>query len=157
LRTDASRAQGKSLRFSVLPSGPVPPNPHALLSSPEMHELLAELGTSKDVVLLDAPPLGTLTDAVPLLPWVDCVVLVVRLQHTSRDALKKACNMLAEMDDVPVLGTVLTGVPRPPRSGYYGAASSSPAASPQDESPKDESQDGRAGGRRSEGVPTSQA
>ena len=128
LRADASRAQGKSLRFSVLPSGPVPPNPHALLSSPEMHELLVELGTSKDVVLLDAPPLGTLTDAVPLLPWVDCVVLVVRLQHTSRDALKKACNILAEMDAVPVLGTVLTGVPRPPRSGHYRAEGSSPAA-----------------------------
>jgi tyrosine-protein kinase len=148
LRTDALRTQDKPLRFSVLPSGPVPPNPHALLSSPEMHELLAELSISKDVVLLDAPPLGTLTDAVPLLPWIDCVVLVVRLQHTSRDALKKACSMLAEMDAVPVLGTVLTGVPRPPRSGYHGTEGSSPAVSPQD---------GRASGRRSAGAPTAKA
>jgi len=153
LRAGASRARDASLRFSVLPSGPAPPNPHALLSSAEMHELLVELCISEDVVLLDAPPLGTLTDAVPLLPWVDCVILVVRLQHTTRDALKKACNVLAELDAAPVLGTVLTGVPRPPRGGYYGAEGSSPAAA----SFQIKSQDGRAGGRRSEGAPTSQA
>jgi Mrp family chromosome partitioning ATPase len=104
------------------------------------------------VVLLDAPPLGTLTDAVPLLAWVDCVALVVRLQHTTRDALKTACNVLAEFD-APVLGTVLTGGPRSPLSGYYEAEGSSPAAA----SLQDESPDGRAGGRRSEGAPTSQA
>jgi Mrp family chromosome partitioning ATPase len=118
-----------------------------------MHELLVELCISNDVVLLDAPPLGTLTDAVPLLPWVDCVALVVRLQHTTRDALKKACNVLAELDAAPVLGTVLTGVPRPPRGGYYGAEGTSPGAA----SFQTKTQDDRAGGRRSQGAPTSQA
>ena len=152
LRARGSGARGGSLRFSVLPSGPAPPNPHALLSSAEMHELLVELCISADVVLLDAPPLGTLTDAVPLLPWVDCVALVVRLQHTTRDALKKACDVLAELDAAPVVGTVLTGVPRSPRNGYYGGEGSSPAAA----SFQTKSRDGRAVGRRPEGAPTSQ-
>ena len=118
-----------------------------------MYELLVELCISNDVVLLDAPPLGMLTDAVPLLPWVDCVALVVRLQHTTRDALKKSCNMLAELDGAPVLGTVLTGVPRSPLSGYYEAKGPSPPAT----SLQNKSQDGRVGGRRAEGAPTSQA
>jgi Mrp family chromosome partitioning ATPase len=150
-RGDASKARGESLRFSVLPGGPAPPNPHALLSSPEMHRLLVELRGSMDAVRLDAPPLGTLTDAVPLLPWVDCVALVVRLEHTTRDALRKSCNMLAELD-APVLGTVLTGAPRTGLGDYYGAESSRPPTT----TLREKSHDGRVGGRRVEGARTSQ-
>jgi capsular exopolysaccharide synthesis family protein len=148
-----TRARGRSVRFSVLPSGPPSPSPQALLSSSQMHEFLVELCISKDVVLLDAPPMGTLTDAVPLLPWVDCVALVVRPEHTTRDALKKACSVLTQLDAAPVLGTVLNGVPRSPLGEYSATADSSPAAS----GFRSASQDGRAGGRPSESAPTSQA
>jgi succinoglycan biosynthesis transport protein ExoP len=150
-RAGPPRARGETTRFSVLPGGAPPPNPHALLSSSEMQELLVELHRSADVVLLDAPPLGTVADAVPLLPWVDGVALVVRLQHTTRDDLRKACNLLAELD-APVVGTVLTGGARPPVDSYYGAESSAPAAGFQDES-----QNGRAGSQRSESRRSPQA
>jgi capsular exopolysaccharide synthesis family protein len=145
--------QGEYVQFSVLPGGPAPPNPHALLSSPEMAELLLELRrSSADVVLIDTPPLGLLTDAVPLIPQVDGVALVVRLQHTTRDELKKACGMLAELD-APTLGKVLTGGPALSLSGYYGGVSPAPAPT----GLGDESHNGRAGSQRSEGAPTSPA
>lgn len=151
-RTSASRGRDETIRFSVLPAGPTPPNPHALLSSPEMYALLGELRMAADVVLLDSPPLGALADAVPLLPRVDAVALVVRLQHTRRDALAKACNILDELD-APVLGTVITGGARPTLKGYYGR-DKHPSSFPD---LQDESENGRAGSQRSEGAPSSQS
>jgi Mrp family chromosome partitioning ATPase len=150
LRVDDSTIRGESPHFSVLAGGQSPPNPQALLSSGEMAELMLDLRSSRDVVLIDTPPLGTLTDAVPLVARVDGVVLVVHLQYTTRDGLKKACEVLAELD-AAVLGTVLIGGARSSLSGYYGTES------PQSSVPgrQRESRNGRAAGRVSEGTQTS--
>jgi succinoglycan biosynthesis transport protein ExoP len=151
-RTGPATVRDEYVQFSVLPGGPAPPNPNALLSSPEMHDLLLELRSSADVVLIDTPPLGLLTDAVPLVPWVDGIALVVRIRHTTRDELKKARSMLAELD-APVLGTVLTGGAAPSLSGYYGDVSS-PSVSG---SIVGDSHNGGPGDRRPEGAPISEA
>jgi capsular exopolysaccharide synthesis family protein len=150
LREDAPQPQGESPHFSVLAGGEAPPNPHALLSSPEMSELMLDLRSSRDVVLIDTPPLGTLTDAVPLVPRVDGIVLVARLQHTTRDALKKTVAVLAELD-APVLGTVLTGGDRSALADYYGKKTIPPDA----RGGRDESRNGRSGRRVPRGTPTS--
>jgi capsular exopolysaccharide synthesis family protein len=94
-------------RLSVLPGGPAPPNPHALLTGTEIAEALHEFRSAADVVLIDTPPLGPLTDAVPLIPRVDGVALVVGLRRTTRDELRRARNLLEEFQ-APVLGTILT-------------------------------------------------
>jgi tyrosine-protein kinase len=146
----AGTVRGEYVQFSVLPGGPAPPNPNALLSSPEMHDLLLELRSSADVVLIDTPPLGILTDAVPLVPWVDGIALVARLRHTTRDELKKARGMLVDLD-APVLGTVLTGGAAPSLSSYYGDVSS-PSVSG---SIVGDSHNGGPGDRRPEGAPIS--
>jgi capsular exopolysaccharide synthesis family protein len=150
LRDDAPQARGESPHFSVLAGGQAPPNPHALLSSPEMSELMLDLRSSRDVVLIDTPPLGTLTDAVPLVPRVDGIVLVARLQHTTRDALKKAVEVLSELD-APLLGTVITGASRSALAGYYGKKTVPPDA----RGGKDESRNGGTGRRISGRAPTS--
>ena len=120
---------GRSARFSVLPSGPPPPNPQAVLSSPTLPHLLAELQSSWDVVLIDTPPLGSVTDAVPLVPSVDGIALVIRLDHSTRDMVRRVCDVLEDLD-APLLGTVLTDVPRRSLSGYYRGASPRTASPP---------------------------
>jgi capsular exopolysaccharide synthesis family protein len=152
LRDGKSAAQDESLNFSVLPGGQPPPNPQALLSSSEMSEIMLELRSSRDVVLIDTPPVGTLTDAVSLVPRVDGVVLVVRLHHTMRDVLKKACDVLAELD-APVLGTVLAGSGRFSVSDYYGE----PSPLLEETELRGESRNGRAGGQVPKGARTSRA
>ena len=149
-RAGSAMSPGEHTGFSVLPAGPAPPNPHALLSSSEMRELLLELRSNTDLVLIDTPPLSLLTDAVPLVPWVDGVALVVRLQHTTRDELKKTLGILAELD-APVLGTVLTGGPPPPLKSYYGGERSVSVSGTLEA----ESQNGRSVAERSEGAPIS--
>ena len=63
--------------LSLLFSGTLPPNPSELLGSKRMHQLLDHLHQSNDVVIIDAPPLLPVTDALVLAPMTDGVMLVI--------------------------------------------------------------------------------
>jgi capsular exopolysaccharide synthesis family protein len=105
--------------FDVLASGSLPPNPSELLGSRQMTELLAELRTQYDVVLLDTPPLLPVTDAAAVAPSADGVILVCRFKRASREQVGRAVQALAAVS-VPVLGTLFTMVPTRGPRGYAG-------------------------------------
>ena len=103
--------------LNVVTSGNLPPNPSELLGSVRMTDILSELAGKFDTVLLDAPPLLAVTDALVLAPAVDGVLIVVKPTITRRAALK---NMLDQLRQVKanVLGIVLNDV-KISRSRYY--------------------------------------
>lgn len=107
----------------VLPSGPTPPNPSELLGSARMVEVLDQLRSEVDIVLLDAPPLLPVTDAAVLAGITNGVLLVVRAAVTKRDQLAKSLETL-EVVQAPVLGFVLNAARRSREEdaygGYYG-------------------------------------
>ena len=111
--------------FQVLPAGPVPPNPQALLARPMMTHVIEDARAMADVVLVDVPPLGTVNDPVTLANLVDGVVLVAHIGRTTRDASRRTLRLLANVD-ARMLGVVVTG--GAPGEGYYGAYTS-PSAS----------------------------
>ncbi|HZT71958.1 MAG TPA: polysaccharide biosynthesis tyrosine autokinase [Terriglobia bacterium] len=102
----------------VLASGPHPPNPAELLSSPTMEQLLKELCRRFNHVVLDSPPLLALTDAIVLSTLVDGVVLVVESGVTPRNALVRSFRMLQDTGS-RVLGTVVNKMDLR-IDGYYG-------------------------------------
>lgn len=102
-------------RLRILPSGPLPPNPAELLGTARVAELLRALASEADVVLIDAPPLLPITDAVVLSSRVDGVVLVATARVTSRRYLSRAVSLL-DQADANTLGVVLNGVGS--ESGY---------------------------------------
>src|SRR5207253_11297967 len=57
--------------LSVLPSGSRPPNPAELLTSPRLKQVLEGFGQVYDFVLVDTPPLLTVTDPCVVVPRVD--------------------------------------------------------------------------------------
>jgi capsular exopolysaccharide synthesis family protein len=63
--------------LSLLPCGPVPPNPAELISSEKMKAMVRELREKYDHILIDSPPLMNVTDPVILSTLVDGVILVV--------------------------------------------------------------------------------
>ena len=67
----------------VMTSGPLPPNPADLLASERMNSLLTQAMADADLVLLDAPPVITVTDAALLAAKVDGVLLVVSAGTTT--------------------------------------------------------------------------
>jgi succinoglycan biosynthesis transport protein ExoP len=118
--SDAVQQWGEGGLLSVLPSGPTPPNPSELLGSQGMADLLHELESTYDLVLIDAPPLLPVTDAAVLANAASGALVVVRHGHTRREQLARAIESLRAVDTA-VFGVVLTMTPtRGPDAYYYG-------------------------------------
>jgi capsular exopolysaccharide synthesis family protein len=108
--------------FDVVLSGPVPPNPSDLLESPRMLAFLKEAEAKYDLVILDAPPAPIVADALPLMLRVGGVVLVTRLNHTTRDGTQRLIQQLDHLGIRP-LGIVVNGDRMRDeyyKGGYYG-------------------------------------
>jgi polysaccharide biosynthesis transport protein len=92
-----------------------------LLGSDRMKRVLWKLQEEADFVLVDAPPLLGISDALTLVPAADSILLVVRVNATSRGALREARHQLEQVD-ARVMGAVLTSVDpsaHPYGSSYY--------------------------------------
>ena len=106
---DVKQTWGRD-ELSILSSGPPPPNPSELLSSPKMRSLLKQLKADYDAVVIDSPPVLPVSDAIVLSREVDGVLVVARTGRTKRADVQRASKSL-EMVGARVLGTVLTFVP----------------------------------------------
>jgi len=99
--------------ISVITAGPTPADPAKLLSSQRMRDVMATFEESYDLVLLDAPPVLGMVDAMVLGTHTSGVLLVGRLDRVTRSELTQANTMLKNLN---VVGVVANGVPRPSRS-----------------------------------------
>ena len=90
----------------VLPSGTGRDGIPKLLYAANLNALLERFRAEFDLVLVDSPPMGLLTDARILGRLSDGVVLVVRANRARTDALRATCMRLLQ-DGIPVLGTIL--------------------------------------------------
>ncbi len=108
--------------FQLLPSGPIPPHPLDLLGGERFRALLRELRESFDWVLLDSPPLSSVSDAVMLSSMAEMVLVVMRHDETDKDVLRRALMRLNAVG-ARVIGGVLNGVDMRKaynREYYYG-------------------------------------
>ncbi len=106
--------------LQLLASGPLPPRPADLLGSQRMEQVLKRLLDDADIVILDAPPVVAVTDAVVLSTKVDGVLLVVSAGETKREHARRAIERLRKVN-ARVLGVVLNNVPLDAAlSSYYG-------------------------------------
>lgn len=105
----------------VLPSGPVPPFPTEMLGSEAMQLLLKRCGELYDFVVIDSPPILSVTDGVILARDSDAVVLVVRHGKSSKHVVRRARDLLVR-SGAPITGVVLNAVDlkSPEYYGYYG-------------------------------------
>ena len=95
--------------LDVLPAGPVPPLPAELLSSIQFSELLVELNSRYDFVLIDSPPALILTDAITIASKADAVVWIVRAGAATRPHLVRAAQQISR-SRMPFIGFVLNGL-----------------------------------------------
>lgn len=110
----------------LLPSGNVPPNPSELLVTQKMVDLLNELKTEFDLIVIDGTPSKLVTDAVILSRLVDSTIIVTGHNMTKKDDLAKVVR------DIKNVGGNIAGVVynQKPSSGkkanetYYYASTS---------------------------------
>jgi succinoglycan biosynthesis transport protein ExoP len=107
--------------LDILPSGPVPPFPTEMLSSEAMLALLERLGHLYTHVVIDSPPILSVTDGVILARIADAVVLVIRHGKSSKHVIRRARDLLLRAG-APITGLVLNSVDlnSPEYYGYYG-------------------------------------
>ena len=104
--------------LSLMASGPKTPRPAELLASERFGDLLRELESSYDFVIVDSPPILPVTDSVILASRVQSVLMVVRGGVTPRDVVKMAKKKLSSSNGV-IAGTVLNGIDMADPYYYY--------------------------------------
>ncbi|WP_263409573.1 GumC family protein [Terriglobus tenax] len=107
--------------LDILPSGPVPPFPTEMLSSDGMQSLLQEAKEKYTHVVIDSPPILSVTDGVILGRQTDAAVLVIRHGKSSKQVVRRARDLLIR-SGIHVTGFILNAVDinSPEYYGYYG-------------------------------------
>jgi len=96
-RLDTAITETPVPNLSVLPAGPMPPNPADLIHSDAFFRLLETLKSRFDRVVVDSPPVCIVTDAVVLSTRLDATVLVVRARRTRREIARQALRALRDV------------------------------------------------------------
>ncbi len=107
--------------LDVLCSGPVPPFPTEMLSSEAMGNLLKECAGIYTHIVIDTPPILSVTDGIILARYADSVVIVVRYGKSSRNVVRRSRELLGR-SGAALTGVVLNSVDitAPEYYGYYG-------------------------------------
>lgn len=108
--------------LDLLSAGGHAANPQAVLATSQFEGLLRSLRDDYDMVLIDTAPVLAVSDAIPLLQLVDGVVIVSRLNQTTRDAAKRLMEILRRAR-VFVVGSVANDIAGLEMRGgytYYG-------------------------------------
>lgn len=107
----------KNLR--ILPSGPVPPNPAELLTSPRFVELVRLLEENSDYVLFDSAPVLAVADSSIISSRVGTTLVVIDASSTHRTAVRHAVTELNRVGGA-IAGTVLNSLDASATPYYYG-------------------------------------
>jgi len=104
-------------RFDVLPVGDAKEAPPEVMESPAFRQLLAQLESRYDIILIDAPPALLTSESQLLARHVDAVAVVVRAMKDRRGTVGRMLRQL-EGQRADVLGVILNGV-RSSVGGYF--------------------------------------
>jgi capsular exopolysaccharide synthesis family protein len=102
--------------LDILPCGPLPTNPAEVMNSLEFSQLLDELGSRYDQIVLDSPPVVPVTDSRILSACCDVTIVVLRAEKSNRRLGKYAVEALRNVGG-SILGAVVNDVSRG-RGGY---------------------------------------
>ena len=107
--------------LDVLASGPIPPFPTEMLSSDAMLQLLAKARETYTHIVMDSPPLLSVTDSIVLAREADAVVLLVRHGKSTKHAVRRARDLLLR-SGAKLAGIALNAVDlsSPEYYSYYG-------------------------------------
>jgi capsular exopolysaccharide synthesis family protein len=93
--------------LTVIPSGPIPPNPSELLGSSRMHDLISNIKSRFDIIIWDSPPLMTVTDGLILSKLLDATIIVVKAGKTTYEIVSRGLKILKGRRETDVAARVI--------------------------------------------------
>jgi capsular exopolysaccharide synthesis family protein len=114
--------QTETPNLQIITAGPIPPNPSELVISKEMDIILEKLKSKYDMVIIDNPPVGLVTDGIMMLQKADYPVYVMRADYSKREFIHFIDRLYFE-NEFHRLSIILNGVDLKKQAysyGYYG-------------------------------------
>ncbi len=105
--------------LDYIPAGPIPPNPSELILGGRFEEMMKYLGKKYDVIIIDTPPVGLVTDGIHALKIATIPIYVVRADFSRRVFLRNI-NHLVKVHKLNNLSLVLNSLKRSSNGGYGG-------------------------------------
>ncbi|MFN3917342.1 MAG: GumC family protein [Flavobacteriales bacterium] len=111
------KSKVKNLDF--ITAGPVPPNSSELIINGRFKETIKELKTIYDIIVVDNPPVGLVTDGVPVITNADFPIYVLRNNYSKKNFVQNIDRLILE-NKISRLSIVLNGIEKN-KTGYgYG-------------------------------------
>jgi tyrosine-protein kinase Etk/Wzc len=104
--------------LDFITAGPIPPNPSELLLSSRFKEIVEELKHTYEVIIIDNPPIGLVSDGIKNLTEADIPIYVFKSHYSKRNFAFRV-KELFEMRQLDRLNVILNGI-QPSRSSSYG-------------------------------------
>ena len=112
--------QSKLENLYFITAGPIPPNPSELLLSDRFKDIVLELKSQFDVIIMDNPPIGLVSDGIKILTEADIPIYVFK-SHYSKRIFAHRVKELFDMNQLTKLNVILNGISNVRRSDYgYG-------------------------------------
>jgi capsular exopolysaccharide synthesis family protein len=93
----------------LVPSGPIPPNPAELLLKESMNDLIKHLESEFEVIIMDTPPVGLVSETMDLLRFSDVNLYIVRQNYTHKKYLLMINDLYAN-DQIGNVYAVFNGM-----------------------------------------------
>ena len=103
--------------LTIIPTGPIPPDPVRIVESNKMHYFISDMLGKYDIVIIDAPPVIPVTDAIVFGHYVDGVVVVIESGRVSKTMFSDTTENIKKAN-INILGIVLNKV-TDYRAAYY--------------------------------------
>ncbi len=99
--------RNEEANLDVLPAGIIPPNPQELLASDRFDKLLSHLKDKYDRIIIDTPPLLSVSDALILGQQANGLITVIRSESTKASLVNIALSKQIQ-HSIPSLGVLIT-------------------------------------------------
>jgi succinoglycan biosynthesis transport protein ExoP len=104
--------------LTIIPTGPIPPDPAKLAESKKMHQLIKTVEERYDMVIIDSPPVFAASDAILLGGYTGAVLILIESGKASRKHFHDVIDMFTKAN-VDILGVVLNKVSGGRVTYYY--------------------------------------
>ncbi|MEQ8363940.1 MAG: polysaccharide biosynthesis tyrosine autokinase [Cyclobacteriaceae bacterium] len=105
--------------FDYIPAGPHPPNPSELLLNGAFNQLLDNLKTKYDFIVMDTPPVGLVTDGVMVMKRSDVSIYVFRANYSKREFISNLSRVI-KINKLNNVAAVVNALPSDGKAYGYG-------------------------------------